>query len=65
LLQQQAQDLPGAKAYRFSHSRKIDGSSTSFFQQPSALMGLLPTLEKQFGAWSSFAGIALHGLEQP
>ena len=64
LLQQQAQDLPGEKAYRFSYSRKIDGSGTSFFRQPNALMVLLPTLEKQFGAWSSFAGIALHGYEQ-
>jgi len=65
LLQQQAPNLPGEKAYRFSYSRKIDGSSTSFFQKPSVLIELLPTLEKQFGAWSSFAGIALHGQEQP
>ena len=65
LLQEQAQDLPGEKAYRFSHSRKIDGSGTSFFRQPSELMRLLPILETQFEAWSSFAGIALHGQEKP
>jgi len=65
LLLQQAQDLPGGKAYSFSHSRKIDGSNTSFSLQPNKLMGLLPVLEKQFGTWSSFAGIALHGQDQP
>ena len=64
LLQDQAQDLPGGMAYRFVYSRKIDGSSTSFFQQPGALKKLLPALEKQFSAWSSFAGMALHGHEQ-
>lgn len=63
LLLQQAEDLPEGKAYSFSYSRKIDGSSTSFSLQPNKLMGLLPTLEKKFGAWSSFAGIALHGQE--
>lgn len=65
LLQEQAQDMPGGKAYRFSHSRKIDGSATSFFQHPNELVRLVPTLEKQFEAWSSFAGIALHGQEKP
>ncbi|MEI6067092.1 MAG: hypothetical protein WCP96_07125 [Methylococcaceae bacterium] len=63
LLREQVQQLPGGKAYRLSHSRKIDGSGTSFFRQPGELMKLLPTLETQFGAWSSFAGIALHGQE--
>jgi len=65
LLLQQTQDLPGGKAYSFSHSRKVDGSNTSFSLQPNKLMGLLPVLEKQFGAWSSFAVLALHGQEQP
>jgi len=65
LLQQQTQDLPGGKAYRFLYSRKIDGSSTSFFRQPGELTSLLPSLESHFSAWSSFAGIALHGQERP
>ena len=65
LLKEQAQAMPEGKAYRFSHSRKIDGSGTSFFQQPGELMKLFPTLETQFGAWPSFAGIALHGQEKP
>jgi|GEM_PF-1335617 len=65
LLQQQTQDLPGGKAYRFLYSRKIDGSSTSFFRQPGELTRLLPSLESHFSAWSSFAGIALHGQERP
>jgi hypothetical protein len=65
LLLEQAQDLPGGNAYRFAYSRKVDGSNTSFFLHPNKLMELLPALEKQFGAWSSFAGIALHGQEQP
>lgn len=65
LLKQQAQDLPEGKAYRFLYSRKIDGSGSSFFRRPSDLLKLLPSLEAQFGAWSSFAGIALHGQELP
>jgi hypothetical protein len=65
LFQEQVQNLPGGNAYRFSHSRKIDGSGTSFFRQPGELMRLLPTLETQFSSWSSFAGIALHGQEKP
>lgn len=63
LLLPQGQDLPGGRGYRFSHSRTVDGSNTSFFRQPEALNNLLPVLEHRFGAWASFAGMALHGQE--
>jgi len=65
LLLQQAETLPGEMGYRFSHSRKIDGSNTSFFRHSDALMSLLPSLENQFSSWTSFAGLALHGHDQP
>lgn len=64
VLLQQTEILPGGQAYRFSHSRKVDGSETSFFKQPGELIKLLAILEAQFGAWSSFAGLVLHGQEK-
>ncbi|NEX60340.1 hypothetical protein [Noviherbaspirillum galbum] len=40
-----------------------DGSATSFHQDAEGLMRLLPELESQFSAWSSFGGMAVHGLD--
>jgi hypothetical protein len=63
LLLKQAQDLSGAKAYKLSHSREIDGTKTSFFGSPEMLQSLVRDVENQFAEWPSFAGVALHGLD--
>jgi len=65
LFKQPMQNLSGDKAFRLLYTRPIDGSNTSFFRQPDELTKLLPILEKQFAAWSSFAGMSLHGFEKP
>ena len=51
---------PQATTYLQSGARPIDGSATTFHTDKSALERLLPALERTFGAWKSFAGIALH-----
>jgi len=53
---------PDARPYRLTGSRPIDGSATTFHRDKAALRALLPRLEKDFGAWPGFAGIALHEL---
>ena len=55
---------PVAHAHAFiqTGSRAIDGSATTFHRDKAALVRLLPQLEKVFGAWTSFSGIALHEL---
>lgn len=53
---------PQAQAFALSGSRDIDGSATTFHADKAALMRLLPQLERTFGAWNSFNGIALHEL---
>jgi len=55
---------PVAHAHAFiqTGSRAIDGSATTFHRDKAALLRLLPQLEKVFGAWTSFNGIALHEL---
>ena len=51
-----------AQAYALAGRRDIAGSATTFhFDQP-ALMRLLPQLERGFGAWKSFGGMAVHAL---
>lgn len=51
-----------ADAYTLGASRDIDGSATTFHADKDALRRLLPQLEKVFGAWKSFGGVALHEL---
>ena len=63
LLKQETTALPSVKTYCFSHAQKIDGSNTSFFQKTAELAKILPPLEKDFSVWSSFAGIAFHGID--
>ena len=52
----------GAALYRLQSTRTIDGSATTFHNDKSALMRLLPGLEAEFGAWGRFGGIAIHEL---
>lgn len=53
---------PQAQAYALSGTRPLDGSATTFHTDKPALQRLLPQLERTFGAWKSFSGIALHEL---
>jgi hypothetical protein len=57
------QPLNGEKAYRFSHMRQVSGGETSFYQNPDVLKSLVSEIENRFGSSSSFAGVALHGLD--
>lgn len=53
---------PQAQAYAQDGSRTVEGAATSFHTDRRALRELLPRLERTFGAWDSFGGIAVHGL---
>ncbi len=59
LLKQPLAGLPGA-GFRYSGNRLLDGSATTFQRQPERLRALLPQLERDFSAWPSFAGMAVH-----
>lgn len=62
LLLKVAAPHPQAQTYALSGNRPVDGSATTFHTDKPALLRLLPQLERTFGAWKSFAGIALHEL---
>lgn len=51
---------PQGQAFTLAGTRKIDGSATTFHGDKEALRRLLPGLERVFGAWKGFGGIALH-----
>lgn len=53
----------GVISYRFTHTRFVDGTDTSFYKNKEKLWALLPLLEKDFRAWPSFSGLAIHGLD--
>lgn len=53
---------PGVQAYRLSGTRELDGSATSFKADMPGLREMLPALERDFSAWPSFGGMAVHGL---
>lgn len=54
---------PQATAYRLTHQREIDGSDISFYKRRQDLLSLLDTLESEWSGWSSFGGMAIHGLD--
>jgi len=62
VLLRQPLEAAGAALYRLQSTRTIDGSATTFHNDKSVLMGLLPGLETEFGAWDGFGGIAIHEL---
>jgi len=55
---------PRGPAFRYSHASQFLASRMTFHKNEANLTALTPSLEAQFGAWSSFAGLAFHGLEQ-
>jgi len=60
LLRQPVTSAAGS-LYRLSGERILDGSATSFHANRDGLRALLPRLEHDFSAWTSFGGLALHG----
>jgi hypothetical protein len=54
---------PTVRTFHFSHVTPIPGSSTTFAGRHDALLKLLPELERQWSAWPSFSGSALHEFE--
>jgi len=54
---------PATQTFELSHATPAPGSATTFAGQRDALLKLLPDLEKQWSAWPSFAGTALHEFE--
>lgn len=62
LLLKVAAPHPQASTYALSGDRPIDGAATTFHTDKPAMLRLLPQLERTFGAWKSFSGIALHEL---
>jgi hypothetical protein len=62
LLQQVPAAHGKAQAYALAASQEIDAADASFHSDKGALMRLLPQLERTFGAWESFGGMALHDL---
>lgn len=59
LLKQPHAGLPGT-GFRYGGNRLLDGSATTFQRQPERLQALLPQLERDFSAWPTFAGMAVH-----
>lgn len=51
-----------AHLYRLDGTRTIDGSATTFHRDKGALLRQLPGLEREFGLWDGFGGIAIHEL---
>lgn len=55
--------LEQARGFKLQRTSLFLGSSVSFSGQKPKLMALLPVLETRFKHWTSFAGMALHGIE--
>lgn len=52
------------QTYAFRSSVAVDFDHVSFFHHGERLAAVLPPLERQFRAWKSFAGFAIHGLDR-
>lgn len=55
---------PAGISYSHSHTINRGGDQVTFQRNPEALRKLLPQLEDLWRAWPSFAGVALHGMDQ-
>ncbi|QOL48016.1 hypothetical protein [Massilia litorea] len=60
LLRQPVKTASGT-LFLLSGERTLDGGATSFYKDRARLRTLLPGLERDFSAWPSFGGVALHG----
>lgn len=63
LLLDKPASLERARGFKFQRTSRFLGSSVSFSGRKPELMALLPQLESRFKGWTSFAGMALHGIE--
>lgn len=63
LLLDKPASLEQARGFKFQRTSLFLGSSVSFSGRKPELMALLPQLESRFKDWTSFAGMALHGIE--
>ena len=63
VLLKEAARNPNGPAFKRIAELRIDGSATTFHANPDKLIKLLPQLETDFSAWSSFQGVALHELK--
>jgi hypothetical protein len=54
---------PSGPAFRLAGSWVADGTATSFMHAPQRMLDMLPALEREFAAWPSFHGMALHELQ--
>jgi hypothetical protein len=63
LLAAPASGLPG-RAFTFADETEVPGATYTFAGDPARLEAVLAEVSQQWARWSSFAGIALHGLEE-
>jgi hypothetical protein len=54
---------PGGRAYAYSHETRAPGSAITFRGQAGPLVSLVEQLEREWQAWPSFQGVALHEFE--
>jgi hypothetical protein len=54
---------PSGPAFQLAGSWVADGTATSFMHAPQRMLEMLPALEREFAAWPSFDGMALHELQ--
>ncbi len=55
--------LGSGQLFAYSHGTLSSSSRTTFHGREEELRGTLETLERDFAAWPSFAGLAVHGTE--
>lgn len=62
LLLDAARPNPAGSSFALQYRRELDGSATSFYANLSALAKAIPEVEAAVLPWTSFAGMAIHGL---
>lgn len=63
LLKSPRRDLGTGRLFAYSHGGRSLSSRTTFHGREDTLRSSLETLERDFAAWPSFAGLAVHGTE--
>jgi len=63
VLLKQPQEKGLGTAFRYTRTSDAPGAKITFHKDKEGLLQLLPRLEAQLSAWSSFSGVALHELD--
>lgn len=63
LLEAPQRGIESGRLFAYSHGGRSLSSRTTFHGREEELRGSLETLERDFAAWPSFAGLAVHGTE--